>query len=385
MAHAYTPGLQVAAATTVRKARLLPMQGDVLVKEGQAVEAKDVVARASLPGDVRPVNVVNRLGVAPSEIRQYMLKDVGATVSAGEPIAETKPLLKFLKTTCPSPMSGTIQSISEVTGQVMVQGPPRQIELRAYVRGRVVEVTAGEGAVVETRAALVQGIFGIGGESGGPIAVPVAGPDQEIDAGAAERDWGGAVIIAGSLISADLVRAAVRGGASAVVGGGMEAQDLYDLLGYEIGVAITGAEKVGLTVILTEGFGRIAMAGGTFALLKRLEGRTASVNGATQIRAGVQRPEIVVPLDEVAPAAPGAQAAPAAPAAQAAPAADGLKKGDAVRLIRQPYFGLIGRVAELVPELQQIETESLVRVMRVALEDGRIVTVPRSNVEVIKE
>jgi hypothetical protein len=374
--HAYTPGLQVTAATTVRKARLLPMRGDVLVKEGQAVEAHTAVARASLPGDVHPVNVVNRLGIQPSEIRHYMLKDVGDTVAAGEPIAETKPLLKFLKTTCPSPVRGTVQTISEVTGQVMVQEPPRQIELPAYVRGRVVEVMPGEGAVIETRAALVQGIFGIGGESNGPIAVPVEGPERVMEWKAAERDWAGAVIVVGSLISADLVRAAVRGRASAVVGGGMEAQELYGILGYEIGVAVTGAEKVGLTVIITEGFGRIAMAGNTFNLLKSLEGRLASVNGATQIRAGVQRPEIVVALDE---------AAPAPPAAEGSGAADGLRQGDRVRLIRQPYFGSIGRVVDFVPELQQIETESRVRVMRVGLDDGRTVTVPRANVEVIKD
>jgi len=376
MAHAYTPGLQVTAATMVRKARLLPMRGDVLVQKGQDVEAREAVARASLPGDVHPVNVVNRLGIHPSEIRHHMLKGVGDAVSAGEPIAETKPLLKFLKTTCRSPVSGTIQTISEVTGQVMVQEPPRQIELRAYVQGRVVEVMPGEGAVIETRAALVQGIFGVGGETNGPIAVPVEAPDQMMEPKAAERDWAGAVIVVGSLISADLVRAAVRGGASAVIGGGIEAQELYGMLGYEIGVAVTGAEKVGVTVIITEGFGRIAMAANTFNLLKSLAGRLASVNGATQIRAGVQRPEVIVPLEGPSPTATSAEGTRAA---------DGLRRDDRIRLIRQPYFGLIGRVVELVPELQQIETESKVRVMRVALDDGRTLTVPRANVEVIKE
>ena len=64
-------------------------------------------------------------------------------------------------------------------------------------------------------------------------------------------------------------------------------QELTSYLGYEIGVAITGHENVLFTCIITEGFGRINIANHTFALLKSLEGKIASINGATQIRAGV--------------------------------------------------------------------------------------------------
>ncbi len=46
---------------------------------------------------------------------------------------------------------------------------------------------------------------------------------------------------------------------------------------------------------MTEGFGRMTMAKRTFELLRGSGGRKASVNGATQIRAGVMRPEIVIP------------------------------------------------------------------------------------------
>ena len=49
-------------------------------------------------------------------------------------------------------------------------------------------------------------------------------------------------------------------------------------------------------VPLAEGFGAIAMAERTFKLLAQHEGMPAAVNGTTQIRAGVIRPEIVIPL-----------------------------------------------------------------------------------------
>ena len=50
-------------------------------------------------------------------------------------------------------------------------------------------------------------------------------------------------------------------------------------------MAITGQEDVGTTLILTEGFGTLAMAEQAFAILREREGRQASMNGATQIRA----------------------------------------------------------------------------------------------------
>jgi len=52
--------------------------------------------------------------------------------------------------------------------------------------------------------------------------------------------------------------------------------------------------------------------------------------------------------------------------------------------MRTPYFGRIGTVRELPTEPVQIETEATVRVTRIELADGEVVTVPRANVELIQ-
>lgn len=62
-----------------------------------------------------------------------------------------------------------------------------------------------------------------------------------------------------------------------------------------------------------------------------------------------------------------------------------MKAGDTIRIIREPYFGIIARVKDLPPELQRIPTESPVRVLVATLPDGRAVTIPRANVEMIEE
>ena len=56
MAHAYVPGLRVTDSATLRRERILPLKGTVLVEEGQLVKAEEVVARTELPGPVKTLN-----------------------------------------------------------------------------------------------------------------------------------------------------------------------------------------------------------------------------------------------------------------------------------------------------------------------------------------
>jgi hypothetical protein len=157
-----------------------------------------------------------------------------------------------------------------------------------------------------------------------------------------------------------------------VVAGGIDDADLKAMLGYDLGVAITGSETIGTTVIITEGFGDIAMAEATFKLFGRFEGAAAAVNGATQIRAGVMRPEIVIPLVAEAPSGE----------AMIAHGGGVLSEGSRVRVIRDPYFGMRGQVSSLPHEPQLLATGSRARVLEVTFEDGRRVVVPRANVEI---
>lgn len=374
MAHAYTPGLRVAQRAVIRRERRLPLRGEVLVSPGDRVRRDQVVARAQLPGEVTLLNLVNRLGIAPEELPRYMLKKEGEGIVEGEPLAETRPLIRWFKTVVKSPVTGIVESISPVTGQVMLRHPPRPVEVLAYVDGTVLEVFPGEGVRLETCGAFVQGIFGVGGEGWGMLRVIADRPDQVLEVGQLGPECAGQIVVGGSLLTYPVIEQARRMKAVGVIGGGIRDQDLRQLLGYDLGVAITGTEEIGLTVIVTEGFGQIAMARKTFEILKSCSGREASICGATQIRAGVIRPEIIVPFPEMTKAR-----------VEVAPKVQGLKVGDLLRVIRVPHFGRIGRVSALPAELQQVESGAKVRVLEVEFEDGSRAVVPRANVEIIEE
>ncbi|HET7225539.1 MAG TPA: hypothetical protein VFK69_07455 [Candidatus Eisenbacteria bacterium] len=371
MAHAYTPGLRVTESTTLRRERRLPLKGQVLVQRGDRVEPETVVARTELPGNVQTVNVAARLAVDPAKVAAALLKPVGSVVGKDEEIASARSLFGLVRNSATAPVAGTIESVSSVTGQLILREPPIPVEVDAYVRGVVAEVIPGEGVVIETRGAFLQGIFGVGGETFGEIAIVCARPDQELAAAALTDTHRGKVVVGGSYVShATLMRARALGVAAVVVGG-FDDHDLRELLGRDLGVAITGSEELGFTLVLTEGFGRIAMAERSWRLLNGLAGRRASVSGATQIRAGVMRPEILIPSDSPDGAA-GLEDDPAT----------GLQPGSLIRVIREPYFGRIGRVAELPAELEPLDTEALVRVLVVEFQDDRQrAVVPRANVE----
>ena len=374
MAHAYTPGLKVARKTLVRKERRLPLPGKVIVSKGQKVKAEDVVAKADIPGNVHPVNVAGLLGVSPSELISFMIKKEGDSVKKGEVIAETKGIFGLFKNKVISPCDGIIESISSITGQVIIRENPIPIELLAYIDGEIIDIIENEGVIVETVASFIQGIFGIGGEAIGSLKLVVDSPEEELTPEKIPDDINGKILVGGSFVTKEAIEEAIKKGAKGIVVGGIDDMNLKKFLGYDIGVAITGSENVGLTLIITEGFGKMKMAKRTFELLQELDGKKASCNGTTQIRAGVIRPEIIVSYDEKIKIHEEEDYLK-----------EGMSVGTLVRIIREPYFGRIGKVKSLPPELRRIDTESNVRIVEIELDDGNVVIVPRANVEIIEE
>ncbi|HLQ67764.1 MAG TPA: hypothetical protein VK123_11100 [Candidatus Limnocylindrales bacterium] len=374
MAHSYTPGLKVTAFTVVRRERKLPLPGTVLAKVGDSVAAEKVVARTELPGNVQTVNVANLLGVLPEDVRECLVKPVGSPLAKGETFAENRSFFGLFRSKVASPIDGTLENLSVVTGQALLREPPIPVEVDAYVDGTIVEVFPNQGVTVETRGTFIQGIFGIGGETSGELRVLAASPADPLREPSITEKERGCVIVGGSHVNTATLLHAVRMGVKAVVIGGFDDQDLRQFLGYDLGVAITGHEEKGLTLVVTEGFGAIPMASRTFDLLKQCQGRKVSVSGATQIRAGVQRPEIIAPrLTEAA----GKDGVP-----DEHPL--GLEVGSLIRAIRQPYFGRLGKVTALPAELTALETEAKVRVLEVDFGNGPRVLLPRANVEMIE-
>jgi hypothetical protein len=367
-----TPSLTVAPRVRVRKLRELPVSGKVLVAVGDTVAADTVVASAERSGDLDIVRIAERMGIEPLEVTKGLKVFVGQRVSRGDLLCEHAGLFGLLKSRLTAPVDGVVEFFAEGTGHLGIRLAPKRIELRGYIAGTVVAVEPQKSVTVQTEAALVQGIFGVGGERTGIIA-PLSVPnDAVVRPEDLPSDCRGRILIGGKCPTSQTLSEAQRRGAAGFVVGSIDDRTLASYVGFDVGVAITGDEAVTMSLIITEGFGEIPISNRITDLFTPLAGCQASLNGTTQVRAGAVRPEIIVP-----------GAAPVESAAVTDVVARGLTLGALVRLIRFPFFGLQGQVTELPHSLERIETGAHARVLRVKLADGRVVTVPRANVELL--
>ncbi len=373
MAQAYSPGLSVTDSIVLKKERILPLKGKVLVKKGDKVKAEDLVAETLLPGKVVPFNIANKLGTTPNLVSQFLKIKAGDKITKGDVIAETKGFFGLFKTVVKAPIDGEVENISKITGQMLLREPRIPVQVKAFIDGIVVEVIPEEGVIVENKSAYIQGIFGIGGERFGEIKMLVDSLEQPLDVKMIDDSCKDKIIVCGTMVTYAVIKKAQEVGVSGIITGGIDDRDLKQLLGYNIGVAITGHEEVGLTIVVTEGFGKIDMAKKTYGLLKQFDGHKASIHGITQIRAGVMRPEIIIPIKfkEEELTEPETRMST-------------LEIGTTIRVIRQPNFGVIGKVTGLPEQLTKVESETLVRILEAELENGEKVTIPRANVEVIE-
>jgi len=372
-AQAYSPGLKVKRCVTVRKTRRLPLKGEVLVKKGDIVDYSTTIAQVMMPGRPEIIKAAGILNVDADEIEKYCVKKVGEPVKEGEVIARCITMFGMIKKYVYTPTDGVVDSISSATGRITIRANPEPVTINAYIPGKVVEVIEGDGAIIQTESAYIQGIFGIGGEQHGSLVMMVNSPEDTINADQIKQEHKGKILVVGSIVTSDILKKGVQIGVSGIIAGGIKEEDLTNFIGHPIGVAITGEEEVGLSLIVTEGFGKLTMSRRTFNLLKEFDGYMTHINGATQIRAGVQRPELIIPINETATSNSDEDKATT------------MKHGTPVRIIQNPYFGELGFVIDLPINLEKVETEADVRVVDVELQNGKKVTVPRANVEVIEE
>ena len=66
----YPPETRVLPLTTIRRERMLPMPGKVLVNPGDRVQPAQPVAQAEVSGEVSVVNVAHLLRVPPAFLQQ---------------------------------------------------------------------------------------------------------------------------------------------------------------------------------------------------------------------------------------------------------------------------------------------------------------------------
>jgi len=374
MASAYTPGLQVTANTQVSRLRELPCPGAVTVAVGDKVAPDTKVLRAELPGEIDIIRLTDRLGFEPEEVLEHLLVKEGDKVERGQLLCEIKTFFGLFTSRYNAQSTGVVEFITETNAHIGLRHAPIPLEVQAFLRGVVTEIDPGKSVTISTKGSLIQGIFGVGGERSGQLLTLHGTAEDEISPQTLEplRDkLNGAVLLGGARFSEAALRIAAEAGVNGVITGSIDATTLRQYVGFEIGVSITGDENVPFTLIITEGFGRLTLSPRIMKLAEQLDGKEVSIKGATQVRAGAMRPEMIVPdpeafLEDVEHLLESS-----------------LHVGSTVRVIRVPFFGEFAEVVELPNEPETVPSGAVVRVLRLKRSSGEVVTVPRANVEII--
>jgi hypothetical protein len=310
-----------------------------------------------LGGELHVVDVGKTLSVKSEDLDKYLLKAVRDRVEEGEAIAAKGGGLIPLRRVCRSPVAGRIVAIGN--GRVVLESRVETSELHAHFRGTVVSVMPSLGVVIETAGALVQGVWGAGGEAQGVLKMLVEDPKEQLVAEAIDVGCHGSIIVGGSLVDEEALEQAEQMQVRGIVVGS---------IGADWGER---ASDLPFPVIATEGMGQVPMASVMFELLRSNAGREASISGVTRLRWGTVRPEIIIPLHERGATPPPQQLGGA------------LEVGVQVRVIRQPYLSSVGHVVSLPSQPRAVDSGARLRGAEVELEEKGRVFVPYVNLELI--
>jgi len=356
--HFYPYEARVMPLTLIQRERRLPAgaPGEVLARQNERVESTQIVARVHHTQDFRILDVARALRVPRSQVKRYMLKEIGAAVEADQPLAARGGLFRRILR---APAKGEIVAVGN--GRVLLEVEPELIEVRAYLKGTVTAVTPGRGVVIEAAGAVVQGTWGCGGEAFGVLRVVADRPDEPLKARVIDVACHGAIVIGGAWIDAAALQQAMQLQVRGLIAGSMDGE-LRAL-----------AQAASFPIILTEGFGRAPMAEPIFQLLCGQTGREACISADTRVRYGVTRPEVLIPLPtELRPSPPPPPGTP-------------LAEGALVRVVRPPYHGAVGVVTAVPGKSQRLESGARVYGAEVDLGgNAGTVFVPYVNLELLR-
>ena len=354
------PTTHVTLLATLRRERLLPTAGEVLVQPNQRVEAADVVAHALVAEAHRLVDVARALGVPPDKAAAFMLKREGEPVKKDEPIARRKTALGLGSKTVYSPVEGYVMVLHN--GTALLASISKAFELRAGVPGAIVNIERERGVAIEMTGALLEGVWGNGKEAYALMNVVGRAPAEALLPEQVDVSMRSTILAAGTLLDDAAFKRLVEMGIRGLIVGSLHS----DL--------IPAVKTLDIPVVVTDGFGAQGFSAPAYTLLVSNTGREVWLNAHPWDRFAGGRPEVIVPL-------PSPGQSPPAPVDGSA-----LAVGKRVRVRRGPEAGATGTVNALSEQAVRLPSGVRTRVAAVELEDtpGRMLTIPFANLEILE-
>lgn len=359
---AYLPSTShITLLATLRRERLLPTRGEVVIRPGQRVAAGDVIAHAEKIEHYRLIDLARLLGVSGERLGSFLLKQEGDVVKKGEPVARRKTLFGLMDQPVLSPVEGRLALLSEGKALFAALAPQ---ELRAGLSGEVVSTVPGRGAVIETTGALFEGIWGNGQDGFSVLRQLGTTPGAALPAGGLDLALRGTIIAAGWIDDTSLLKSLQEIGVRGLILGSAPAEQLPLL------------QQQPFPVMVAEGFHAQGFSEPAYNLVAGNSGREVWLNAQLANRFTGARPEalILLPSPSLPPPLP--------------PEGNTLAEGKRVRILRGPDRGRVGNIVSLSERAVALPSGVRAPVAAVALEDAKsgrtTVTAPFANLELLE-
>lgn len=351
------PSTHSTLLATLRRGRMLPGHGTVVVQTDQRVESSDVVARGDLVERHVLLDIARLLGVPRDKAAGLLVKHEGDALKKGETLALKKGMLG--NQPIASPVDGRLVLFED--GKALVAGSSL-LELRAGMPGSVVGLVPDRGVIIETTGALLEGMWGNGRDDFSVLRMLSRGTDEALQSENLDLGLRGAIIGVGVLPDTAFFTSLKDIGVRGLILGSAPAE------------LLPGLQSLPFPVLITDGFGLKGMCEPAFNLLAGNSGREAWLNAAAGDRFAGHRPEIIIPLPS-----PSSLTPPPPSSGEA------LKEGKRVRVLRGPDAGRVGTVIGLSDKPMALPSGLRAFVAAVTLEETRgsrpTITAPFANLE----
>lgn len=244
-------------------------RGKLHVAVGEEVAPGDILGEMHTSPGFRIIHLAKELGTSPKESFPFLKRRIGQSIYQGELLAVKKQMMGLGNKLIISPVDGIIDAYDDINGQLKISLLPKPNKLPSGMYGIIDAIDEEKGEVViRTCATIVYGILGSGVEWAGMLRVLGSSADligtRQIPSGTH-----GQILVGGAMVFPEALEKAVHSSIYGIISGGINARDYQGL----------GKLDVGLTVLITEGFGSVPIGQDIFPLLKSYNNRFVILDG----------------------------------------------------------------------------------------------------------
>jgi len=343
------------AFTSIKRERVLPIAGHVLVRRMQKVSPSDVIVVAPLISKFVLMDIAQGLNVNPSRADELLQRQAGEDLVEGDVIAGP---VGMFKRVVRAPQEGIVRIAGE--GKVLFEISSPDYELQAGMEGTITNIIPERGAIIETKGALIQGIWGNGKTTYGVVQPTSNDLLKELVVEQLNIGFRGAIITAGFCKSPEVLEAAGIVPVKGLILGSMPAN------------LIPLAKKMDYPIMIIDGFRETPMNKAAEKILIENKDKNIALNAQELDTFQGNFPEGIISQSSTSE--------PDLPSE-----AETLKVGKKVIIINGQQAPQIGEIEKIISGKQVLPSGIETRLAEVTLANEKSAILPLTNLEIIND